>query len=118
MPRRRAGELLPLELEILSAGARLRRQQVREFHGFLLASELATGERARGLLGHGTLYKALERLERGGMLESTWEDVDESLVGRPRRRLYRLTGAGAAAAQNATQPANRNPAERPRWAAT
>ena len=118
MPRRRAGELLPIELEILSMAARLRRERVLEFHGFQLASELASGERARSLLGHGTLYKALDRLERGGLLESTWEDIDESLAGRPRRRLYRLTGAGVAAVPDAAQRAARQPVERPRWAAT
>jgi DNA-binding PadR family transcriptional regulator len=46
-------------------------------------------------LKSGTLYPILARLEHAGWLTSTWEDVDPKLVGRPRRRLYRLTGAGA-----------------------
>ena len=43
----------------------------------------------------GTLYPILARLEHAGWLASTWEDVDPSVAGRPRRRLYRLTGVGA-----------------------
>jgi DNA-binding PadR family transcriptional regulator len=43
----------------------------------------------------GTLYPALFRLEKAGWLESEWETVDPSDVGRPRRRLYHLTSMGA-----------------------
>ena len=50
-------------------------------------------------LKSGTIYPALARLERVGWLESTWEEVDPREEGRPRRRLYRLTGHGAAAAR-------------------
>jgi PadR family transcriptional regulator PadR len=49
----------------------------------------------------GTLYPILGRLERDGWLSSEREDVDPAEVGRPRRRLYRLTGAGEAAASQA-----------------
>lgn len=42
----------------------------------------------------GTLYPILARLEAAGWLSSEWEAVDPSEVGRPRRRLYRLTGQG------------------------
>jgi len=45
-------------------------------------------------LSSGTIYPALARLERMGWVESFWEDVDPSEIGRPRRRLYRLTGQG------------------------
>ncbi len=54
--------------------------------------------RAAGLLS-GTLYPLLIRYENAGWLASTWEDVDEVAVGRPKRRLYRLTGAGERAYQ-------------------
>jgi len=50
----------------------------------------------------GTIYPLLARLERAGWLESEWEHVDPSVVGRPRRRLYRLTPHGARAAADAT----------------
>ncbi len=49
----------------------------------------------------GTLYPMLSRLEEAGWLSSTWEDVDPSKVGRPRRRLYRITALG----QNSTNRA-------------
>jgi DNA-binding PadR family transcriptional regulator len=42
----------------------------------------------------GTIYPALARLEKLGVIASEWEDVDPSEVGRPRRRLYKLTGSG------------------------
>ncbi len=45
-------------------------------------------------LASGTLYPILFRLETAGWLKSAWEKVDPSEVGRPRRRLYTLTGVG------------------------
>jgi PadR family transcriptional regulator PadR len=42
----------------------------------------------------GTLYPILLRLESAGWFVSRWESVDPSAVGRPRRRLYRLTSTG------------------------
>jgi DNA-binding PadR family transcriptional regulator len=47
----------------------------------------------------GTVYPLLRRLEDKGWLSSRWEDVDPAAAGRPRRRLYRLTGEGEAAAR-------------------
>jgi PadR family transcriptional regulator, regulatory protein PadR len=45
-------------------------------------------------VGSGTLYPLLARLETAGWLKGEWEKVEPSEVGRPRRRLYRLTGLG------------------------
>lgn len=42
----------------------------------------------------GTVYPILMRLERYGWLSSQWENLDPKDAGRPRRRLYRLTGLG------------------------
>ena len=42
----------------------------------------------------GTLYPILMRLERTGLLESRWEQLDPSESGPPKKRLYRLTGVG------------------------
>lgn len=42
----------------------------------------------------GTIYPMLARLEKAGLLESAWEDRRPADSGRPRRRLYRLTGPG------------------------
>lgn len=69
------------------------------FHGFALAQAMRQDTGSRPLVAHGTLYKALSRLEEFGLLTSQWEDVEEG--GRPRRRLYHLTPAGVNAAQAA-----------------
>ena len=50
-------------------------------------------------LKSGTIYPALARLEHYGWLEGHWEDVDPSIEGRPKRKLYRLTRDGAATAR-------------------
>jgi PadR family transcriptional regulator PadR len=57
-----------------------------EWHGFDLAD--------RTKLKSGTMYPLLARLEKAGWLTSRIEDVDPHVVGRPRRRLYGLTGEG------------------------
>lgn len=97
--RRKAGALVPLELEILDASVGLRALGVVEAHGFLLARTI--GDRSgtsRRLTAYGTLYKALDRLERSGHLESRWEDpTNAAEASRPRRRFYRITAAGEAA---------------------
>jgi PadR family transcriptional regulator PadR len=49
-------------------------------------------------LGSGTMYPLLQRLEIAKWIIGNWEDVDPSEVGRPKRRLYKLTRAGQAAA--------------------
>jgi len=70
--------------EVLAA---LMRDPTGEHYGLSVAE--ATG------LSSGSLYPILARLEAAGLLTSRWEEVDESKAGRPRRRYYRLTGAGA-----------------------
>jgi PadR family transcriptional regulator PadR len=96
--RRKPGTLLPLEITILETAIDLRRRGEEEFHGFAVAKQMAEHAEARTLTAHGTLYKALERLQRAGLLESRWEDPNIAAVeGRPRRRLYHVTGLGAEA---------------------
>jgi len=46
-------------------------------------------------LPSGTIYPILARLEKADWVSSGWEDVDPSVVKRPRRRFYMLTGRGA-----------------------
>ena len=93
--RRRPGTLLPIEVDILDAGLQLRRGDRSRFHGFQLAKQIADHAGPRPLTAHGTLYKALQRLEEAGLLTSQWEDpAIAAAEGRPRRRLYEVTGAG------------------------
>jgi PadR family transcriptional regulator PadR len=100
VPRRKPGTLLPLETEILAVAlSRLRTGQAT-FHGFGLAQAMREHTGSRALTGHGTLYKALSRLEEFGLLISRWEDA-AAAEGRPRRRLYELTGQGARVAEQA-----------------
>jgi len=42
----------------------------------------------------GTLYPILLRLEDAGWVKSRWETEDPRELGRPRRRLCRITGIG------------------------
>ena len=96
--RRKAGKLIPIERSILDAGLALRQIGVSEWHGYLLAREIGERRGAKLLTAYGTLYKALGRMERAGLLESRWEDpLAAADDGRPRRRLYQVTLAGAAA---------------------
>ena len=95
--RRKPGALLPIELSILEAAIQLRVRGARYFHGFMMAKELKTRQDARLLTAHGTLYKALDRLKKSGLLESEWEDpVAAAAEARPRRRFYSVTAAGEA----------------------
>jgi DNA-binding PadR family transcriptional regulator len=50
-------------------------------------------------LKSGTAYPALARLEEHELVSSRWEDEDPAVVGRPRRRLYRLTPEGVRVAR-------------------
>ena len=93
--RRKAGSMVRLERDILEAAMTLRGRGLAEAHGFLLAKTIGDGADAKRLTAYGTLYKALDRLERAGYLESRWEAPDYAAeAARPRRRLYRITGHG------------------------
>jgi len=62
----------------------------RPMHGYQLAKELE--RRSEGFFDfkEGTLYPALHRLEREGLLTSEWEVVEEG----PSRKVYRITDKG------------------------
>ena len=105
--RRRKGRLLEIEEAILDAAVTLKSRGVESFHGFSVAKLIQESRDARRLTAHGTLYKALGRLEGAGLLTSEWEDADEAVAeGRPRRRLYEITDVGvhALAAARADEP--------------
>ena len=48
----------------------------------------------RSGLKSAVVYPLLARFEDGGLVVGEWEDIDESVEGRRRRRYYRLTGEG------------------------
>jgi DNA-binding PadR family transcriptional regulator len=93
--RRKPNTLIPIEEQILAAGLALRQRGTLQFYGFLLAKEMMDGADGRRLTAQGTLYKALDRMERAGLLERWWEDPEiAAQEQRPRRRLYRVTWLG------------------------
>lgn len=63
--------------------------QSRPSHGYAIAETLRARSSGAFDLPEGTLYPALHRLERAGLLSSHWAEVS----GR-RRRVYQLTRAG------------------------
>ena len=96
--RRKAGAVLPLEVSILDAAIGLRLRGAADFYGYLLASVMRERTESRTLTAHGTLYKALDRMEKAGLIESHWEDPQVAAVAeRPRRRLYTVSAAGEGA---------------------
>jgi PadR family transcriptional regulator PadR len=58
-------------------------------HGYAIVRRLEQRSGGAFELAEGTVYPALHRLEREGLLSSSW-----SLEGPRRRRVYRLTRAG------------------------
>jgi PadR family transcriptional regulator PadR len=102
--RRKAGALIPLEIAICEAATALRSRGIAEFHGFLIAKEVSHTTDARLLTAHGSLYRALSRLEKMGLLESRWEAPEiPAAENRPRRRLYTLTAIADTALEQARQ---------------
>jgi PadR family transcriptional regulator PadR len=63
--------------------------QARPTHGYAIAETLRARSGGAVDLPEGTLYPALHRLERTGLLSSQWLEVN----GR-RRRIYQLTRTG------------------------
>ena len=58
-------------------------------HGYAVIEELKRRSAGAFALPEGTVYPALHRLERAGLLSSSWSEA-----GGRRRRVYRLTSAG------------------------
>ena len=59
-------------------------------HGWAVAERLAQGSRGVYQLNQGTLYPALYRLERQGLINSSWKTTENNR----RARYYALTAAG------------------------
>jgi PadR family transcriptional regulator PadR len=74
-------------------------QQTLKVLGALISGrvrELSGADIAKSTqLSSGTLYPILYRLEQVGWVNSHWEVGDPALLGRPRRRYYRVTAEGA-----------------------
>jgi PadR family transcriptional regulator, regulatory protein PadR len=101
---------VPLELAICEAAAALRSRGTPDFHGYQIAKTIGDAAGGRLLTAYGTLYRALGRLERMGLLTSRWEDpAIPARENRPGRRLYVLTALGDsaldAARRSAEEPA-------------
>jgi PadR family transcriptional regulator PadR len=63
--------------------------EAEPLHGYAVMESLRARSRANFDLPTGTIYPALHRLERAGLIKSNW-----SVVAGRRRRTYRLTDAG------------------------
>jgi PadR family transcriptional regulator PadR len=74
------GHLDGLLLASLEAGSQ---------HGYAIMESLRAGSEGEVDLPTGTIYPALRRLERAGLVKGTWSESS----GR-RRRIYELTSAG------------------------
>ena len=91
-----------MEISILDAAVALHRGGTKAFHGYALAKVVKTEGDRRLLTSYGTLYRALHRLERAGLIESFWEDpAAAEQEGRPRRRMYRITALAEVALSKA-----------------
>jgi PadR family transcriptional regulator, regulatory protein PadR len=61
---------------------------IKPMHGYAVIEELRARSGGQLALPEGTVYPALHRLERSGLLKSAWSD------GGRRRRVYSLTRSG------------------------
>jgi PadR family transcriptional regulator, regulatory protein PadR len=83
-----SGHLDGLLLTVLAAGPG---------HGYELSQRLTEQSGGDLAVPEGSLYPALHRLERGGLVESRWDR------GERRRRIYRITAAGRRAADDSRE---------------
>lgn len=92
---RKNNVLLPIELSILDAAIALALKGTPEFHGYAIATIIRDQAEGRRLTAHGTLYRALDRMEKAGLLESEMEAAEDAASeNRPRRRMYSVTAQG------------------------
>jgi len=98
--RRKPGELIPFESELIEAATKLKQLGIEEFYGFQISQHIEDTrlnrlpkpsklQKLRAIVGYGTLYRALGRLQEMGILASRWEELPTG-ENRPRRRYYRL----------------------------
>jgi PadR family transcriptional regulator, regulatory protein PadR len=90
--RAREVVLLPMRAEVLKGhldGLLLATLATGPRHGYAIKEALRVGSGGRFDLPTGTVYPALHRLERAGLIRGSWSTVN----GR-RRRSYQLTASG------------------------
>jgi DNA-binding PadR family transcriptional regulator len=89
----------------------------KAFHGYELTKLVRERIGEETAVGHAGIYKALERLERAGVLASKWEELPlDQRPQRPPRRIYWLTGLGSssrAPVAAATRVAGRSAGAKP-----
>ncbi|MBP0020766.1 MAG: helix-turn-helix transcriptional regulator [Cyanobacteria bacterium SBLK] len=94
MPRKKQTEegsirLSPLDEDILTV-----LMGGRELYGLEILDELNLDERPGGELGFGSLYPALNRLDKKGLIDWRWGNEHEE-TGGARRKYYKINGLGA-----------------------
>ncbi|HEY7566131.1 MAG TPA: PadR family transcriptional regulator [Gemmatimonadaceae bacterium] len=86
MSEKSKGDLLQGTLDMLV----LKSLQLGAMHGWGIAERLDQGSKNVLQIGQGSLYPALYRLERQGLIASEWRASENNR----RARFYRLTSAG------------------------
>ena len=64
--------------------------ETESMYGYQIVKEVEQRSSGYFEFKEGTLYPALHRLERAGLIEGRWQDTANSI----RRRYYRITGKG------------------------
>ena len=85
-PARGRGDLVPGTLDLLI----LQTLAMQPMHGYAIAQHIERRSDAVFRLEQGTLYPALERLERAGWVTSEWRETPT----KRRARYYTITDAG------------------------
>jgi PadR family transcriptional regulator PadR len=77
----------------------LRLLQERPMYGYLIAKELVRRSEGYFDFKEGSLYPALHKLEREGLIRGEWQVVEQG----PSRKYYHLTDKGQRALEESTQ---------------
>ena len=67
-----------------------------QLHGYALIEKINSYQSGRRPIQPGSLYTILRRMEKDGLLESTWDDKSSRL----NRRVYKLTESGVQRLKN------------------
>lgn len=71
-------------------------------HGYAIAQEVDDLSDGRVVMGPGTLYGSLQRMQRAGLIEET-ENPGEDGLHAERRRYYHMTPLGSAALRSESE---------------